>query len=517
MVAQRHWSAAAAVIGGLALACAFPPWSVPGLAPVGVAALVLAVPGHRVRAGAATGFVFGLAFLGPTLWWLSQSISVVAWAALVVVQGGWFALLGAATTLVRPLRWSPAWVAALWTAVEGGRSAVPWGGLPWGRLGHTAVDTPWAASLPFLGVAGAGAFVALMGAALAAVVHAVHDRRPVLEGPRSLITSGFGVVALLAAYLLAPAGWLQPTNLGRQVRATVAVVQAEVPGDGTDVVAHHRRVTQTLLAETRRLAQTYRTGSTPDLVLWPENATAVDPTVDEEAQQALLSAAALADAPVLAGSITEGPTAATALNQAIVWTSAQGASARYTKQHLVPFGEYVPLRRLASRLSSRVAEIPRDMVPGREASPLPAADLTLATALCFDIAYDDVVREQVAQGAQLVTVQTSNAMFLGTAQQEQQWLATRARALEVGRAVVVSSMNGMSGAIGPDGSVIARLPVARAGSTLVTVPLPTATTLAVRLGAWPSRVACLAAAMAVLVGARRARTTSPRGNATVEV
>ena len=98
------------------------------------------------------------------------------------------------------------------------------------------------------------------------------------------------------------------------------------------------------------------------------------------------------------------------------------------------------------------------MVPGQTARPLEVAGVRIASAICFDVAYDDVVRSQVKQGVDLVTVQTSNAMFLGTAQLEQQWVITRARAAEVGRSVVVSSINGLSGAIGPDGRVIEQLP-----------------------------------------------------------
>ena len=213
---------------------------------------------------------------------------------------------------------------------------------------------------------------------------------------------------------------------------------------------------------------------------------------------------------MLAGSIVDGPTTTAALNQAVVWTT-EGPAGRYTKQHLVPFGEYVPLRPIATRISPRVAEIERDMVSGAAPSPLLVDDLALAIALCFDVAYDDVLREQVAQGADLAVVQTSNAMFLGTAQQEQQWTITRARAIELGRSVVVSSMNGISGAIASDGSVIDRLPTARAGATAVSLPVERGTTLAVRLGAWPARIAYALGVAGVLAACWRARRERASG------
>ena len=85
----------AALVGGLTLAAAFPPWSAPLLAPLGLGAFFLAVSRRGVPSGAVTGFVFGLAFFGPTLWWLSSSIAPLAWAALVLLQAAWLAALGA--------------------------------------------------------------------------------------------------------------------------------------------------------------------------------------------------------------------------------------------------------------------------------------------------------------------------------------------------------------------------------------------------------------------------------------
>ncbi len=498
--------AAAAAVGGLGLALAFPPWSVPWLAPVALAVFFVAVGSCRVRGGAVLGFVFGLAFFGPTLWWLGQSIAPAAWAALVTVQAGWLALVGAGSTLVRRLPGWPVWTAALWTSVEGVRSSVPWGGLPWGRLGSTAVDTPWAGALALVGVAGTGTAVALSGAVIAFVVERARLRGPALApAATALVACSIGGVLLLAIGVWSPssAGANDPTPAGQT--ATVGIVQASVPGDGTDVATYHREVTRTLLGETRNLREASTTAEPiMDLVVWPENATAVDPATDATARAALLSAVQVSGAPVLAGSVVDGPSSATALNRGIVWTGT-GPQGHYTKQHLVPFGEYVPLRPLAELISTRVSNIERDMLPGPSPSPLDLGGLLVANALCFDVAYDDVLREQVGRGAGLVIVQTSNAMFLGTAQQEQQWMVTRARAVELGRSVIVSSMNGISGAIAPDGTVITRLQAAQAGSTVVSVDVRTATTPAVRLGSWPARSAYIASILAIVAAASRKR------------
>ncbi|QWC85722.1 hypothetical protein KLP28_02885 [Nocardioidaceae bacterium] len=184
------------------------------------------------------------------------------------------------------------------------------------------MDTPWAVSLALVGVAGTSAVVALAGAAVAGTVEAVRARRPVVVVTRPVLV---GCVAG-GVLLLVSVAWLPEERAeaasSRPRSVSIAVVQAEVPGDGTDVAAHHREITSTMLLETRRLARTWgAAGPAPDLVVWPENATAVDPATDGTARDALLTAVQVSGAPVLAGSIVDGPTTSTALKQAIVWTS----------------------------------------------------------------------------------------------------------------------------------------------------------------------------------------------------
>lgn len=464
---------------GALLAGAFQPMDLPALSIPAVAVFSAVAWSSTWRGGAAAGAAFGVGFLGPLLWWLWASISPGAWLALVAVQAGWFALLGIGIATVRSMPAASWWTASLWTAVEVLRSSWPLGGLPWGRLGFSALDTPWQGWLEWGGVSVTTFVLALVGAA----------------SGRLVMTRGLRVAPLVMAVLVIAASFA-PAALAAQPPRTkdsarVAVVQGGVPGAGNRLVDYHREVTDNHARETlalfSRLAATDQPA--PDFVLWPENATAVDPVSDERANRVLREIARTTGVPLLAGSVTDGPGANGAQNQGIVWSPSGVPGQRYTKRHLVPFGEYVPWRSLASRFSDRLTEIPRDMVPGVVGAPLDVAGISLADALCFDVAYDDVIAPQVRRGASLVTVQTSNAMFLGTAQLEQQWDISRVRAIETGRSVVVASVNGISGAIGPDGQVIARLTTRDTTSAVVEVPLSEALTPAVRWGAWPGRAA----------------------------
>lgn len=496
---RRSARPALALGAGALLATAYQPVDLPALSVPAVAAFFAMAWSSTWRGGLLVGAAFGVGFLGPLLWWLWSSISPGAWLALVVVQTGWFVVLGSGIAMVRSLPLTAWWTAVLWTAVEVLRSAWPLGGLPWGRLGFSALDTVWQGWLQWGGVSVTTFVLALVGATTGRLV-----------ASRAPLALPLGTASLVLAASMAPATAATGTHPQNDGSANVAIVQGGVPGAGNRLVEHHREVTERHVRETLSLLAGLASSGqpAPDFVLWPENATAVDPTADEQANRAIRRAARAAGAPLLAGSITNGPDADRARNQGIVWSSGGVPGERYTKRHLVPFGEYVPWRSLATLFSERLKEIPRDMVAGVVGEPLNVAGIPVANALCFDIAYDDVVAPQVRRGATLIAVQTSNAMFLGTSQLEQQWDISRVRAIESGRSVVVASVNGISGAIAPDGQVIVRLASKDTDSAVVNVPLYRARTFAVHIGRWPGWAA-VALALAALAGVAARRLRAP--------
>src|ERR687886_464971 len=155
-VSDRRLPAAAA--GGLLL-LAFPGASLPLLAPLGPAALALAVHGQRARTGAWLGLVAGLAFFVPLLSWSGIFVGALPWLALPPPQGASVALLGAATAVTSRLPLWPLWAAALWVGQEALRGRFPFGGFPWGRLGLSQTEGPFLAFAaygggPLGGVAG---------------------------------------------------------------------------------------------------------------------------------------------------------------------------------------------------------------------------------------------------------------------------------------------------------------------------------------------------------------------------
>jgi apolipoprotein N-acyltransferase len=224
--------------------------------------------------------------------------------------------------------------------------------------------------------------------------------------------------------------------------------------------------------------------SQPDLVLWPENSTDVDPFHDQSLATQIERLSGELGAPILVGGLFDGPTVTTAYNAGVVWTS-RGPEGRYVKRKVVPYGEYVPFRQVVGPLVPKFDRfIARDMLPGDQPNVLTAGGVTFGDTICWDIAFDGLIREAVAGGAQMLVVQTSNASFTGTAQPEQQFKISRLRAIETGRWVLVPSTNGISGIIDATGHVVARAPTHEPATLSASVPLAMGSTLGVSLGRW---------------------------------
>ena len=176
---------------------------------------------------------------------------------------------------------------------------------------------------------------------------------------------------------------------------------------------------------------------------------------------------------------------------------------------LVPYGEYVPFRRALCGIVPRFdRDIPRDMLPGDRSGALRVGDFTVGDTICWDIAYDGIVRETVKAGAQMLVVQTSNASFTGTSQPTQQWNISRLRAIETGRWVLVPSTNGISGIADASGNEKARAPLHEPATLSADVPLAGGLTPALRFGGWLELLLGVLGVLGWWLGTRRATGAS---------
>ena len=522
---RGRWSALVAIAGGLTGVLAFPSFGIWPLAAVSVAALSVAVHGHRTRVGAGLGLLWGAAFFIPLLSWTGIYVGPAPWLILAVTEAAYLVLLGAALPTLQRSRFAPLWIGFAWVADEALRSRWPFGGFPWGRWAFSQADSPlrWFAALA--GAPLVSFVVALAGGALASVVVGL-VRRP--SGMLALVRPVAVVVAVpVLALLLVPVLTPSPAAAAAD-RTVVAVVQGNVQKAGLQIEDRARQVLDNHVQATLDLAADVAAGTRPqpDLVVWPENASDVDPYRDATAAAAISSAADAVRAPILVGAILDGPGDDHISNTAILWaprtaTSDGGPGATYTKRHPVPFAEYIPLRSLARMVSDKVDLVQRDMAAGGGDGLVTGGPFPIGDVICFEIAYDGLVQSSVRAGAQLLVVQTNNATFGFTDETYQQLAMSKLRAVETGRTVLAASTSGVSAVIDPTGHVALRSGALFTRAVLVSeVSLSTSLTPAVRVGAWPeyvmvagALVAWLALVMRTRLARRRARRRDTEGSA----
>ncbi|WP_245784559.1 apolipoprotein N-acyltransferase [Geodermatophilus amargosae] len=483
------WPTALAAAGGLALLLAFPGYSLPPLAVLGPAALALAVRGRRARSGAWLGLVLGLTFFVPLLSWSGVYVGSFPWLALAVSQALFVALLGAATAVVSRFRLWPLWTAALWVADEALRGRVPFGGFPWGRLGLSQTDGPFLSLAAYGGVPGVSFAVALTGTLLAAAVLALVRAWRAADGgttPRAAVAA---VAAVLAVPLLGALAWLPlpgPSLTDGGPPRTVAVIQGDVPEAGLDFNARRRAVLDNHVQQTISLAAAVRAGdrAQPDLVVWPENSSDIDPYTNEDAARQIGRAAEAIGAPILVGAVVDGPGRFIS-NTGIVWDPETGPGDTYVKRHPVPLAEYVPARDFFRFFSDKVDLVRRDFTHGTEVGVLEMGGAQVGDVICFEVVYDSLVADTVEAGAGMLVVQTNNATFGFTDESEQQLAASRLRAVEFGRTVVVAATSGISAVVAPDGSLARRSELFTPAVFVEDVAQRDSATVAERLGAAP--------------------------------
>jgi apolipoprotein N-acyltransferase len=490
--------ATAAAGGGVLLYLGFAPRTAWWLALPAFGLLGMATHGRRGHTGFGLGTLFGLGFLLPLLRWTGIYVGPVPWLALAVAESLFVGAAGAGIAVTSRLRGAPLWAAAVWVGAEALRARMPFGGFPWGRAAFGQPDGPL---LPVAAVGGAPllSFVTVLaGLALGEVV------RRLLRGQ---VRGAAVAAAIAAAALLAgpAAALVPPTGGGPERTVTIAAVQGNVPRLGLDFNAQRRAVLDNHVRVTEQLAADVAAGRRPrpDVVLWPENASDIDPLRNPDAAAAIDRAARAVGVPIVLGTVLSGD-GDTATNSVLVWQPGAGVVDRTDKRRVQPFGEYLPWRPFF-RLLSSYADRAGNFVPGSGAGAVDAAGVRLGVAICWEIAFDDLVADSVAAGAQVLAVPSNNATFGLTDMTFQQLAMSRVRAVEHDRAVLVVTTSGVSATIAPDGDVTAATSRFTPDVLVAATPLRTTTTLADRLRALPEWV-LLATGLAgagAAVGARR--------------
>jgi len=511
---------ALAIASGLAMLARFPSHNIWVLAPIGVALLALATRRAAPWQGAVLGLVSGMACFLPLLSWSGVYVGSLPWIALAALESCYIALLGLVCALLQggpslagAGRVRPFVVALAWVTEEALRDTTPFGGFPWGRLAFSQADSPLAglaslggAPAVTFGVALVGGLVAAGVARLAIVGRQSGIRRGGLQ--RSILTIAPYLIGALLAMLL-PAMVPRPTD---GAKARFMAVQGNVPRPGLDFNAQRRAVLDNHARVTQRAAALVRDGTQPRpaLVVWPENASDIDPLRNADAAAVINGAVAAIDAPLVLGAVLNEP-APRVSNASLMYLPGKGLTARYVKQHPVPFAEYIPYRSFFRRLDDKVDLVRSDFVAGKGPGVFRVPDrhggtIAAGTIICFEVAYDGLMRDTVNAGANVLLVQTNNATFGFTDESVQQLAISRIRAIEHGRSIVHVSTVGVSAMITPDGAAHQVTALFTPALLAADLPLRDERTVADRLGPWPEDLAVGALLMIlILPGLRRLR------------
>jgi apolipoprotein N-acyltransferase len=451
----------------------------------------------------ALGLVSGVTFFVGTTYWAGSvmrqygdlpsavaTLLMLAMAAYLALYPAIFALIVQRFTArfgVRGLLLAP----AAWVTTELGRGPVI-SGFGWELLGYSQTTVlPIAQLASVCGVYGLSALVALVSTAL---VMLVFDRT----------RARWVVAAVAAAAVIASATWgaarLRENALTREgVPIRVGLIQGNVSQDEKWNQARATSIVQTYVDLTRQVA-----GRGARFVLWPESALPYffqdEPVVGDAVRQLAVQTRTS----LLFGSDQiERSTPPRYYNSAFLVDPDGTVAAVYRKMHLVPFGEYVPFKRLLFFAGPLVQAV-SDFSAGDHVVMLPVSGHPASTAICFEVVFPDLAREAVLSGSQLLTTITNDAWFGRSSAPWQHFEMASLRAVEQGRYMARAANTGISGLVDPYGRVLVRSGLFQQAALVGDVRFLTSRTIYSRIGD-AFAYACAVATLAALVLTMRRR------------
>ena len=415
---------------------------------IGAALLYRSIIDRNLRDRLIASILAGLVFFLPLLHWSSSYVGWVPWVSLSLLQTAFFSLL--ALFAWRRGVSSAFLFASLFTVIEIARMKWPFGGFGWGRVGHTQVEY-LSGLYSIVGVAGV-TFVVVTVSTL-------------------IVSMQVKTISLLPIPFLISIFLPLPTTNGS---IEVVAVQGGVDELGFDynkralsVLKRHADATEAITDEV-------------DLIVWPENASDIDPLRNQEAARIIQNVITQTKTPLLVGAVLReelGPK-----NVSILYNESNRVESIYIKQDLAPFGEYIPIRGIAEFVSPEARRV-RDFQSGSEWIKHEVSGRVFQSIICFEVLDDDFIREGLSR-AEFVVAQTNNATFGRSPQARQQLQIVRARAAEFQRDFAVVSTTGFTAHVNSKGEMVESLEQFVPGSLEMVLETREERSLASRIGSW---------------------------------
>ena len=486
------WAPFTAAVGcGVLVALSVPPFGFWPLAWLGVAGVALLLPGAPLPARLRLGAGFGLGQYVIGLWWVHE-FSVPGYVGLVVLS----ALFATAAVGVVPtgrMRTVALALPATLTLADWARDRYPLGGFPLGGISLGQAGGPLAPGLRIGGSLLLTAETAWAGVAIALGVQMLRTWRarraawsagPTARRNARVATVAFALGAALAA-AVPVAGWLSPDGSGgRLAPLRVGLVQGGGKRGTRAIYTDPEVVFQRHLVVSAQLRRPL------DLVVWPEGVLQSHVPFQGTPDAAEVAGIAKSlDATVLVG-VEQDVSNTRYTNDVVAWDPYGNIVAYYQKNHVVPFGEYVPWRSLVNSLFN-LADVPFDAVPGHGPAFIPTHAAPLGIMISYEVFFDGRARSGVLAGGQVLVVPTNTASYRSTQVPTQEVAAARMRAWETGRWVLQVTPTGYTAVVAPDGRIRARSTLDQAEVVTATVPRETGRTVYVDVGDNPFALAAV--------------------------
>jgi apolipoprotein N-acyltransferase len=469
------------MLSGAVLALALPK---PGWWPaswIGLALLLAAVYDTRPRFAALLGLIAGVVYFGIILLWMTL-FGGLPWMLLVLMQAMFFAAFAAVVSIVGSAGASPSryvLVPAAWTAMQWLRSLGTYG-FTWGSFAHTQANVmPLIQIASVTGPWGIDFIVCLANLALADLIF----KRRVWPTVAAALLVG---VTIACGHLA-----IGFDSHGRQLK--MAVVQGMLTHDvnpSEDYTPEAFRVYRgmTLQAAEHR----------PDLIVWPET-TLTQRITDSGWGRQLAQLAIQAGSVLMVGGYDapEDPAVAESYNGVHVYGADGHKLGVYHKVHLVPYGEFVPMReRMPFLKNYGIRNV--DVLPGKSHNLIYIEPGKVGVAICFESLFPQISRIEALNGAGVLFVVTNDSWFGHSQAAMQHFMMAKLRAVETRRWVVRAASTGVSAVIDPQGRAVQTLDVFRSGTLIENVRFGRGLTPYVRFGDWFAYV-CTAVTLIALI------------------
>lgn len=429
--------------------------------------------------------------------WGLHYLGFIALIALAVAASLYYAAAGGLVALFGRRNIASPWLtAAIWILVEGLRTRWPLGGLAWGELGTALHDIEPARSLASWGGTALVTFIVVAWNAflLDAMLALRHSRS------RPLRWAGAGLVGLVVLTVIGDVTRYEPQETGRLRFAMLqAFERADAPNTSRDSDEY-------AMQRTFELAEALR--GRYDLIVFPESALADDPELSPTLRARLVAVGETHDAVILANARHSGSDG-NLYNANLVYDPDGTLQGVYGKQHLVPFGEYVPLRDELSFIGE-LRQIPHDFTAGTSRRLFRAGGHRFGSVICYESAYSGLVRDFVRDGAEVIVVSTSDRSYRRSGIAAQHLAMGQMRAAETGRPLLQAAISGVSGVIDADGAALATSELFTTQILEGAVVTTTGETPYVALGDWALAGAGLGIMTTAILAVARPRWRSRR-------